>query len=98
MTTEKNKIDLHSMTDDQIADHIMNLDWQGASVLQGEELALFKAWLRSLGAERDLSAAVARARAAGSSWSAIGRTLRISGQAAHKRYARSNTGLSDKSA
>ena len=98
MTTEKNKIDLHSMTDDQIADHIMNLDWQGASVLQGEELALFKAWLRSLGAERDLSEAVTRARAAGSSWASIGRALRISGQAAHKRYARSHTGLSDKSA
>ena len=98
MTTENNNFDLHSMTDEQIADHIMNLDWQNASLVQGQELELYKAWLRSLGAERDLSDAVARARAAGSSWSAIGRTLRISGQAAHKRYARNSTGLSDKSA
>ena len=84
------------MTDDEIADWIENAnDGQGptptASVHRADMEALLAAVRQRDQAELSLSRAVSSAHANGASWAAIGASLGMTRQGAHKKYARAHS-------
>lgn len=72
---------------DQLADRFEDHEPASAGLADAAALrALREAFLKRASAERELASAVADAREAGHSWSAVGAMIGTSGEAARQRY------------